>query len=379
MGEAIVHCARFADLLDSGSVLHLNFMPNIIVTGGAGFIGSNFVRHGLKQSEDRVVSIDKGTYAAAYDPTGLVDGERYWPVAGDMSDRALMRRLLHEHRPTLVINFAAETHVDRSILFPEEFVQANVVGTFNLLDEVRRYWEDLPSPDKDLFRFLQISTDEVYGSLLPHESPADETKAAAPNSPYAATKAAADQLVRAYHRTYGLPTAITRCSNNYGPYQHPEKLIPLMIHRALREEALPIYGDGMQVRDWLYVDDHCTALHTVINRGRPGEVYNISAREERTNLDVALAICALLDREFPRRRGRYADLIEHVADRPGHDRRYALDSSKVCELGWRAQESFASGLKKTVQWYVTNLERVNAVANGRAYRNWATVNYGQRR
>ena len=369
----------FVDLLDSGSVLHLNFMPNIIVTGGAGFIGSNFVRHWLKQSQDGVISVDKGTYAAAYDPEELVEGERYRLVAGDMSDRELIRQLLHQHRPTSVVNFAAETHVDRSILFPEEFVQANVVGTFNLLDEVRRYWEDLPGPEKDLFQFLQISTDEVYGSLLPDESPSDETKAAAPNSPYAASKAAADQLVRAYYRTYGLPTTISRCSNNYGPYQHPEKLIPLMIHRALREEALPIYGDGMQVRDWLYVDDHCSALHTVIKLGRPGEVYNISARAERTNLEVVLAICALLDREFPRRRGCYADLVEHVADRPGHDRRYALDSSKVGELGWHAKESFESGLQKTVRWYVTNLERVNAVANGGAYRTWSKVNYGQRR
>jgi dTDP-glucose 4,6-dehydratase len=354
-------------------------MPNVLVTGGAGFIGANFVRRRLQQSQDSMVNVDKGTYAAAYESEGLAEGARYRLVTGDMSDRALMGRLLDEHRPASVINFAAETHVDRSILFPGEFVQANVVGTFNLLDEVRRYWERLSNAEKGGFRFLQISTDEVYGSLLPEEFPCDESKATAPNSPYAASKAAADQLVRAYHRTYGLPTLIARSCNNYGPYQHPEKLIPLMIHRALRGEPLPIYGDGKQIRDWLFVEDHCAALDTVIARGRPGEVYNISAQAERTNRQVVMTICGLLDKEFPRQCGYYASLIEHVTDRPGHDRRYALDPSKLGELGWQAQESFESGLGRTVRWYVTNIERVNAVANGGDYINWSTVNYGQRR
>jgi dTDP-glucose 4,6-dehydratase len=354
--------------------------PFILVTGGAGFIGTNFIQTWLDESQGRVVTVDKGTYAAASNPAGSADGGGLRFVAGDIADRALIRGLLHEHQPAAVINFAAETHVDRSILFPEEFVQANVMGTFNLLDEVRRYWDGVAGAEKDGFRFLQVSTDEVYGSLPLEEPPCDEKKAPAPNSPYAASKAAADQFVRAFHQTYGLPTQIARCCNNYGPYQHPEKLIPLMIHKALREEPLPIYGDGRQIRDWLYVGDHCAALRSVIARGRTGEVYNISARAERTNIEVVSAICALLDEAYPRKSGSYGELIAHVADRPGHDRRYALDASKLeGELGWRAAESFESGLEKTVRWYLTNIEWVSAVADGGAYKEWYTINYSQRR
>ncbi len=354
---------------------------NILVTGGAGFIGSNFIQGWLEEARGAVINIDKGTYAAgANNLAQLNDDGRHQLIAGDIADRSLMRDLLNACQPCAVINFAAETHVDRSIRFPEEFLQANVVGTFNLLEEVRHYWDALPDAQKNGFRFLQVSTDEVYGSLPLEESPCDEKKTPAPNSPYAASKAAADQFVRAFHQTYGLPTQIARCCNNYGPYQHPEKLIPHIIHRALGEEPLPIYGDGRQIRDWLYVGDHCAALRSVIARGRLGEVYNISARAERTNMQVVSAICALLDAEYPRKSGSYADLIEHVADRPGHDRRYALDSSKlVDELGWRAEESFESGLAKTVRWYLTNLEWVTAVADGGAYRQWVSINYSQRR
>jgi len=355
--------------------------PSILVTGGAGFIGSNFIRTWLEESQGSVITVDKGTYAAGSNNlAGLAADRRLRFVAGDIADRGLMRELLGEHRPAAVVNFAAETHVDRSILFPEEFVQANVMGTFNLLDEVRQYWKGLPSAEKDGFRFLQVSTDEVYGSLPLDELPCDESKVPAPNSPYAASKAAADQFVRAFNQTYGLPTQIARCCNNYGPYQHPEKLIPLMIHKALREEPLPIYGDGKQTRDWLYVSDHCAALRSLIESGRAGELYNISARAERTNMEVVSTICVLLDERCPRKSGSYAELIAHVADRPGHDRRYALDSSKlVGELGWRAEESFESGLEKTVRWYLANIEWVTAVADGGAYKDWMAVNYVQRR
>jgi dTDP-glucose 4,6-dehydratase len=355
--------------------------PTIMVAGGAGFIGSNFIQSWLEEASGSVVTIDKGTYAAgAGNLTGLSEDRRHRMVAGDIVDRVLIRELLQHHQPVAVINFAAETHVDRSILFPEEFVQANVMGTFNLLDEARHYWSALPDAQKDSFRFLQVSTDEVYGSLPLEDEPCDEERNSAPNSPYAASKAAADQFVRAFHQTYGLPAQIARCCNNYGPYQHPEKLIPHMIHRALREQPLPVYGDGRQIRDWLYVGDHCAALRCVIARGRPGEVYNISSRAERTNLQVVSALCALLDREYPRKAGSYADLIAHVADRPGHDRRYALDSGKLeAELGWRARESFESGLEKTVRWYLSNLAWVSTVADGRAYQDWESINYSQRR
>ena len=355
--------------------------PNILVTGGAGFIGSNFIRSWLDTSPGLVITVDKGTYAAASDNlAGLPEDGRYRLITGDIADRELMRGLLQQHRPSAVINIAAETHVDRSIKFPEEFVQANVMGTFNLLDEVRHYWDGLEGEPKSGFRYLQVSTDEVYGSLPLSEPPCDEKHAPEPNSPYAASKAAADQFVRAFHQTYGLPTTIARCCNNYGPYQHPEKLIPHIIHRALQEQPLPIYGDGRQIRDWLFVDDHCSALRCILTRGRTGEVYNISARAERNNLQVVGEICALLDGEYPRKSGSYANLIAHVTDRPGHDRRYALDSSKlVGELGWKASESFESGLAKTVRWYLSNIEWVAAVAEGGAYKDWLAVNYSQRR
>ena len=355
--------------------------PRILVAGGAGFIGSTFVRTCVEVSASSIVVVDKCTYAVGLNNLAeFNDGEQHRFVQGDIGNRGLIRDLLREYRPATVVNFAAETHVDRSILFPEEFVQTNVVGTFHLLDEVRQYWETLPGASKDRFRFLQVSTDEVYGSLAPSDPPCDENRAFAPNSPYAASKAAADQFVRAFHQTYGVPTQIARCCNNYGPGQYPEKLIPLAILKALQEQPLPIFGDGNQIRDWLYVRDHCLALLKIIESGLPGEVYNISARTERTNLQVVRAICASLDETRPRKSGTYAELITHVADRPGHDRRYALDSSKISsQLHWRSAESFESGLEKTVHWYLDHLDLVMTVANGRAYRDWLAVNYEQRR
>jgi len=355
--------------------------PKILVAGGAGFIGSNFIRTWLDERPGSIVTIDKRTYAAATNNLdGLNDGGRHRFVQGDICDRGLIGELLRQHRPSIVVNFAAETHVDRSIHFPEEFVHSNVVGAFNLLDEVRKYWDGLGGASKDRFRFLQVSTDEVYGSLPIHEPPCDEHQAPEPNSPYAASKAAADQFVRAFHQTYGVPTQTARCCNNYGPYQYPEKLIPLMILTAIREHPLPIYGDGNQIRDWLYVRDHCLALMKIVEAGRPGEVYNISAREERTNLQVVNAMCAMLDDARPRKSGAYADLIAHVTDRPAHDRRYALDANKLTEeLGWRATESFETGLEKTVRWYLEHMDWVMAVAEGAAYKDWMDINYAQRR
>jgi dTDP-glucose 4,6-dehydratase len=340
--------------------------PTILITGGAGFIGSNFIRIWLEESAGSIVTLDKSTYAAGSNNlVGINDHGRHRFVQGDIGDRALLRELLNNCRPANVINFAAETHVDRSIRFPEEFVQTNVVGTFNLLEEVRQYWNTLRGSSKDSFRFLQVSTDEVYGSLSPNDPPCDESRAHAPNSPYAASKAAADQFVRAFYKTYGVPTQISRCCNNYGPYQFPEKLIPLMIISALREQPLPIYGDGNQIRDWLYVRDHCLALMKIMETGNPGEVYNISARAERTNLKVVQATCALLDEARPRKSGRYADLITHVTDRPGHDRRYALDPTKLInDLGWRSTEGFELGLAKTVRWYLEHIDWATAAAVG---------------
>ena len=356
-------------------------MPSILVAGGAGFIGSNFVRTCLEVSANSIITVDKCTYAVGLNDLSEVNcEERHRFIPGDIGNRALIRDLLQEHQPTVVVNFAAETHVDRSILFPDEFVQTNVVGTFNLLDEVRQYWEPLPEVTKGGFRFLQVSTDEVYGSLAPGDAPCDENKAFAPNSPYAASKAAADQFVRAFHQTYGIPTQIARCCNNYGPGQYPEKLIPLLILRALQEQPLPIFGDGQQIRDWLYVRDHCLALLKILASGVPGEVYNISAREERTNLQIVRTICTMLDEIQPRKSGSYSDLIAHITDRPGHDRRYALDSSKLCsQLGWRPTETFESGLAKTVRWYLDHVDLLMAVANGGAYRDWLAANYDQRR
>jgi dTDP-glucose 4,6-dehydratase len=331
----------------------------LLITGGAGFIGSNLVLQSIAVTGEPVVNLDKLTYAGNRDNLeGLRGDARHLFVQGDICDRALLRRLLAEHRPRAILHLAAESHVDRSIEGPAEFVQTNVVGTFALLEEARAYWSGLAAPERAAFRFLHVSTDEVYGSLGPGDPAFSETTPYAPNSPYSASKAASDHLVRAYWHTYGLPVLTTNCSNNYGPHQFPEKLIPLMIHQALAGKPLPVYGDGQNVRDWLYVLDHCAALRAVLERGRLGEVYNIGGSAERKNIDLVRTLCALLDDARPRTGGSYADLISFVKDRPGHDRRYAIDSRKIQrELGWRPQESFESGLKNTVRWYLERRER----------------------
>ena len=326
----------------------------LLVTGGAGFIGANFVLSTVAATGEAIVNLDKLTYAGNLKHLEPLAGEaRHEFVRGDIADRGLVRRLLAKHRPRAIVHFAAESHVDRSIEGPAEFIQTNVVGSFSLLEEARAWWGSLPAGDRDRFRFLHVSTDEVYGSLGPADPAFNEAHAYAPNSPYAASKAASDHLVRAYHHTYGLPVLTTNCSNNYGPRQYPEKLIPLMITCALAEKPLPVYGDGLNVRDWLYVEDHCEAIRVVLQKGRPGATYNIGGASEKTNLDVVRALCALLDEARPRASGRYADLIAMVKDRPGHDRRYAIDASRIAhELGWRPKESFDSGLRKTVDWYL---------------------------
>jgi dTDP-glucose 4,6-dehydratase len=324
----------------------------LLVTGGAGFIGSNFVLSTLAQAGETIVNLDKLTYAGSLKNLEALRGDaRHTFVQGDIADRVLVRGLLERHRPRAIVHLAAETHVDRSIEGPAEFVQTNVVGTFCLLEEARAYWSALAAPERAAFRFLHVSTDEVYGSLGPEDPAFTEETPYAPNSPYSASKASSDHLVRAYHHTYGLPTLVTNCSNNYGPHQFPEKLIPLMIHHALAGKPLPVYGDGLYVRDWLYVLDHCAALREVLARGRPGEVYNVGGGAEKRNIDLVTALCALLDEAKPRTGGSYASLISFVKDRLGHDRRYAIDSGKIRrELGWRPQESFESGLRKTVRW-----------------------------
>jgi dTDP-glucose 4,6-dehydratase len=331
----------------------------LLVTGGAGFIGSNFVLSTIAETGEPVVNLDKLTYAgnlANLDP--LRGDARHVFVKGDVGDRTLVRRLLAEHRPRAVVHLAAESHVDRSIEGPAPFVQTNVVGTFSLLEEAREYWSGLPADERAAFRFLHVSTDEVYGSLGPADPAFSETTPYAPNSPYSASKAGSDHLVRAYWHTFGLPTLTTNCSNNYGPRQFPEKLIPLMIHHALAGKPLPVYGDGQNVRDWLYVMDHCSALRAVLGRGRAGEVYNIGGNAEMKNLDLVRTLCALLDEACPRTGGSYNALISFVKDRPGHDRRYAIDSRKIQrELGWRPAESFESGLRRTVHWYLEQRER----------------------
>jgi dTDP-glucose 4,6-dehydratase len=326
----------------------------LLVTGGAGFIGSNFVLATVAQAGEPVVNLDKLTYAGSLRNLDALRGDaRHSFVQGDIADRALLRKLLEHHRPRAIVHLAAESHVDRSIEGPAQFVQTNVVGTFCLLEEARAYWMQLAAPERAAFRFLHVSTDEVYGSLGPGDPAFTEETPYAPNSPYSASKASADHLVRAYHHTYGLPTLITNCSNNYGPHQFPEKLIPLMIHHALAGKPLPVYGDGLNVRDWLYVEDHCSALREVLARGRPGAVYNVGGGAEMKNIDLVKMLCALLDDAKPRTGGSYASLITFVKDRPGHDRRYAIDAGKIRrELGWRAQESFESGLRKTVRWYL---------------------------
>jgi dTDP-glucose 4,6-dehydratase len=326
----------------------------LLVTGGAGFIGANFVLSAIAETGEAIVNLDKLTYAGSLKNLAPLEGDgRHEFVRGDIADRALVRRLLAKHRPRAIVHFAAESHVDRSIEGPAQFIQTNVVGSFSLLEETRAWWSGLPAAEKERFRFLHVSTDEVYGSLGPADPAFKETHPYAPNSPYAASKAASDHLVRAYHHTYGLPVLTTNCSNNYGPRQYPEKLIPLMITSALAGNPLPVYGDGLNVRDWLYVQDHCDAIRAVLEKGRAGETYNIGGASEKTNLEVVKTLCELLDAARPRERGRYADLIALVKDRPGHDRRYAMDAAKIeRELGWRPRESFATGMRKTVEWYL---------------------------
>jgi len=352
----------------------------IIVTGGAGFIGANFVHAALKVGGRTVVNLDKLTYAGNLENlAALADNPRHIFVKGDIGDRQLAAELLQTHRPAAIVNFAAESHVDRSISAPDDFIQTNVVGTFNLLQEARSYWQDLQGEERSAFRFLHVSTDEVYGSLENDDPPFSETTAYAPNSPYSASKAASDHLARAFFHTYGLPTLTTNCSNNYGPYQFPEKLIPLVIHNALAEEPIPVYGDGDNIRDWLYVADHCRAILAVLAKGIPGEVYNIGGRSEKNNLDVVHTLCRILDELAPRGNGQgYDRLITFVTDRPGHDRRYAIDAAKIeSEIGWRPQETFESGIRKTVQWYLDHAGWVANVTSG-AYRDWIESNYGGR-
>ncbi|MBE1424578.1 dTDP-glucose 4,6-dehydratase [Desulfomicrobium macestii] len=349
----------------------------IMVTGGAGFIGANFILDWLAPRDEPVINLDKLTYAGNLQNLAALEGDaRYLFVQGDIGDAALVGRLLEEHRPRSIVNFAAESHVDRSIHGPEDFIQTNVVGTFRLLEEVRTYWGGLPEADKAAFRFLHVSTDEVYGSLAQEDPPFAETNRYEPNSPYSASKAASDHLVRAYHHTYGLPVLTTNCSNNYGPCQFPEKLIPLVINNALQGKALPIYGDGQQVRDWLYVQDHCSAIRRVLEAGQAGQVYNVGGWNEMPNIEIVNTICALLDELRPDPAGPYSRLITYVKDRPGHDRRYAIDARKIeRELGWRPAETFETGIRKTVQWYLDNQDWVSNVASG-AYREWLGLHYG---
>ena len=349
----------------------------ILVTGGAGFIGANFVLDWLAQSDEPVVNLDKLTYAGNRENLASLDGDtRHIFVQGDIGDAALVGQLLAQHQPRAVVNFAAESHVDRSIHGPADFVQTNVVGTFNLLESVRGYWSALPADQKAAFRFLHVSTDEVYGSLAPDAPAFTEEHTYEPNSPYSASKAASDHLVRAWHHTYGLPVLTTNCSNNYGPYHFPEKLIPLMIVNALAGKNLPVYGDGMQVRDWLYVKDHCSAIRRVLEAGQLGETYNVGGWNEKPNIEIVNTVCALLDELRPRTDGQsYASQITYVQDRPGHDRRYAIDARKIeRELGWKPAETFDTGIRKTVAWYLDNADWVANVQTG-AYRDWVSKQY----
>lgn len=350
----------------------------ILVTGGAGFIGSNFVLSWLQQVGGRVINLDKLTYAGNLGNLLAVRNDpQHVFVQGDIGDQKLVRRLLAEHQPVAIINFAAESHVDRSIHGPADFVHTNVNGTFRLLEETREYFAELAVGKKKAFRFLHVSTDEVYGSLGPQDPSFTETTPYAPNSPYAASKAASDHLVRAYHHTYGLPILTTNCSNNYGPYQFPEKLIPLIIHNAIHGKPLPVYGDGLNVRDWLYVHDHCNAIRVVLERGRIGETYNIGGNSEKSNLEVVRAICAILDElRVDSPITDHSLLITFVKDRPGHDRRYAIDASKIRrELGWKPEQSFDNGIRMTVEWYLKNMEWAEKVTSGE-YRKWMAKQYG---
>ncbi|AVS75672.1 dTDP-glucose 4,6-dehydratase [Paracidovorax cattleyae] len=349
----------------------------ILVTGGAGFIGANFVLDWLACGDEPVVNLDKLTYAGNLQNLASLQGDaRHLFVQGDIGDRELLARLLAEHRPRAIVNFAAESHVDRSIHGPEDFIQTNVVGTFRLLEAVRAYWQSLPGDERAAFRFLHVSTDEVYGTLAPQDPAFAETHSYEPNSPYSASKAASDHLVRAWHHTYGLPVLTTNCSNNYGPFHFPEKLIPLLIVNALAGKPLPVYGDGMQIRDWLYVRDHCSAIRRVLQAGKPGETYNVGGWNEKPNIEIVKTICALLDELRPRADGeRYESQVAYVKDRPGHDRRYAIDARKIeRELGWKPAETFETGIRKTVEWYLAHGEWVDAVTSG-AYREWIDRQY----
>ncbi|MBB3291033.1 MULTISPECIES: dTDP-glucose 4,6-dehydratase [unclassified Rhizobium] len=349
----------------------------ILVSGGAGFIGGNFVLDWLEQHDETVVNLDKLTYAGNLDTLkGLKGDDRHVFVHGDIGDRKLVSDLLAMHKPRAVVNFAAESHVDRSIHGPGDFIQTNIVGTFNLLEAVRGYWDGLQDGEKQGFRFLHVSTDEVYGTLSKDDAPFNELNRYEPNSPYSASKAASDHLVRAWHHTYGLPVLTTNCSNNYGPYHFPEKLIPLVILNALSGKSLPIYGDGQQIRDWLYVRDHCSAIRRVLEAGKLGETYNVGGWNEKSNLDVVHTICAILDELRPKADGgRYGDQITFVKDRPGHDRRYAIDARKLeRELGWKPAETFETGIRKTIAWYLESQDWVRKVTSG-AYREWVGKQY----
>ena len=353
----------------------------IVVTGGAGFIGSNFVLDWLAGGGGPVVNLDKLTYAGNLENLRSVEGDAaYTFVHGDICDAALVAGLLEKYQPRAIVHFAAESHVDRSIEGPEAFLRTNIDGTFTLLQAARGYYDGLQGGEREQFRFLHVSTDEVYGTLTPEAPAFHEETPYSPNSPYAASKASSDHLVRAWVHTYGLPAMITNCSNNYGPYQFPEKLIPLMIANALAGKALPVYGDGQQVRDWLYVGDHASALRVVLERGRVGETYNVGGGNQRTNLEVVTTLCALLDELVPESKFKpHLQLVKYVTDRPGHDRRYAIDARKLeGELGWHAQESFETGLRKTVEWYLANSAWVDDVTSG-AYQQWVTKNYGDRK
>lgn len=350
---------------------------SILVTGGAGFIGSNFVLDWLQGSDETVINLDLLTYAGNLQNLSSLDGDpRHVFVRGDIGDQALVRRLLEEHKPRAVLNFAAESHVDRSILGPEEFVQTNIVGTFRLLEAVRAYWSELAGDAKTNFRLLHVSTDEVYGTLSASEPAFTEEHQYQPNSPYSASKAASDHLVRSYFHTYGLPVVTTNCSNNYGPYHFPEKLIPLIIHNALAGSPLPIYGDGQQVRDWLYVSDHCAAIRAVLAGGRLGETYNVGGWNEKPNIEVVRTLCAILDELSPAETGKsYLEQITFVKDRPGHDRRYAIDAGKIeRELGWKPAETFETGIRKTVEWYLANQAWVKNITSGQ-YLEWVEAQY----
>lgn len=349
----------------------------ILVTGGAGFIGTNFVLNWCAHHTEKVINLDNLTYAGnLQNLDSLKENPQHIFIKGDIADTQLVKKILSEYRPQAVINFAAESHVDRSILGPEVFVQTNIVGTFRLLDISRHYWQELSADQKNSFRFLHVSTDEVYGSLSHEQSPFTEENPYQPNSPYAASKASSDHLVRAYYHTYGLPVLTSHCSNNYGPYQFPEKLIPLIIYNALSNKKIPVYGDGQQVRDWLYVGDHCDAVLQILSAGQPGQTYNIGGWNEKKNLDVVHYICDFLDKQKPRIDSlSYAQQIQFVKDRPGHDQRYAIDARKIkAELNWQPKESFESGIKKTISWYLKNSNWVENITNG-GYRDWVNTQY----